>query len=220
MAAAGIHRGQVGGRENCTLRRFRIRGLIEGMLRTVMGNICQGQSQNTGGQWCDKVTGKRSPGGQRKANQENIGRNWGYGGNRNRTCECKVKKWEGKGRTKGNKVQERKDKKSTAEQQTVGLEYRWKGWCAGMLYLNTNGGTEIKFFKYLLVSYHQRSHVHDKDHPRPPDCSRAEVCASLATKSRAVQLPYTSRLTVANCPTQGCTIRRFCWDDQHDKIQV
>lgn len=58
--------GQVGGRENCTLRRFRIRGLIEGMLRTVMGNICLGESQSTGGQRCKKVTGQRSPGGQRK----------------------------------------------------------------------------------------------------------------------------------------------------------
>lgn len=57
-------RGQVWGRENCTLSRFRIRGLIEGMLRTVMGNICRGQSQSTGGQRCKKVTGQSSPGGQ------------------------------------------------------------------------------------------------------------------------------------------------------------
>lgn len=60
-------RGQVGGRENCTLRRFKIRGLIEGMFRTVMGNICRGRgSQRTGGHRCKKVTGQRSPGGQRK----------------------------------------------------------------------------------------------------------------------------------------------------------
>lgn len=37
-----------GGRERCTLRRFRIRGLIEGMLRTVMGNICWGHKAQVG----------------------------------------------------------------------------------------------------------------------------------------------------------------------------
>lgn len=72
---------QLGDRENCTLRRFRIRGLIEGMLRIVMGNICQGQSQSRDGQQCQKGAG--SPGGQRKdtrKNQENERRNRGYGG--------------------------------------------------------------------------------------------------------------------------------------------
>lgn len=34
---------QAGDIHNCTLRRFNIRGLIEGMLRTVMGNICWGE---------------------------------------------------------------------------------------------------------------------------------------------------------------------------------
>lgn len=48
---------------------------------------------------------------------------------------------------------------------------------------------------------------------RPLGCSGAEVGASLATKSKTVTADI--RLTVANCPTQGCTIRRFCWDDQH-----
>lgn len=40
--------GKKGGRERCTLRRFRIRGLIEGMLRTVMGNICSGHKAQVG----------------------------------------------------------------------------------------------------------------------------------------------------------------------------
>lgn len=30
------------------MRRFRIRGLIEGMLRTVMGNICSGHKAQVG----------------------------------------------------------------------------------------------------------------------------------------------------------------------------
>lgn len=39
---AGGGEGASRGRENCTLRRFNIRGLIEGMFRTVMGSICWG----------------------------------------------------------------------------------------------------------------------------------------------------------------------------------
>lgn len=66
-------RRRVMGRENCTLRRFRIRGLNGFMLRTAMGNICQGESQSTVGQQCKKVTGQRSPGGQRKETGQNRG---------------------------------------------------------------------------------------------------------------------------------------------------
>ena len=87
MASTGRaeRRGQVGGRENCTLRRFKIRGLIEGMFRTVMGNIWWGESQSTGGHRCKRVTGQRSPVGQRKKtgqDQENDGGGGGYGGKR------------------------------------------------------------------------------------------------------------------------------------------
>lgn len=71
MASTGrAERGQVRGRENCTLRRFRIRGLIEGMLRTLMGNICR-----------KKVTGQRSPGGERKERRMKK-KGEGYGGTR------------------------------------------------------------------------------------------------------------------------------------------
>lgn len=45
---ASIGKECEGGRERCTLRRFRIRGLIEGMLRTVMGNICRGHKAQVG----------------------------------------------------------------------------------------------------------------------------------------------------------------------------
>lgn len=56
---------RVGGRENCTLRRFRIRGLIEGMLRTVMGNIWAVTKHSSA---------KRSQG---KGRQEDRERKWG-----------------------------------------------------------------------------------------------------------------------------------------------
>lgn len=45
---ASLAAGKKGVRERCTLRRFRIRGLIEGMLRTVMGNICSGHKAQVG----------------------------------------------------------------------------------------------------------------------------------------------------------------------------
>lgn len=65
----------------------------------------------------------------------------------------------------------------------------------------------------LMICVHQRPPP-QKAQIRPLECSGAEVGASLATKSSTVTGHI--RLTVANCPTQGCTIRRFCWDEQHD----
>lgn len=56
------------------------------------------------------------------------------------------------------------------------------------------------------ISVHQWTPQSSKQAPRM-QWSRGG--ASLATKSRAVTERF--RLTVANCPTQGCTIRRFCW---------
>lgn len=91
MAAAGIHRlgreeGTVGGRENCTLRRFRIRGLIEGMLRTVMGNICQGSHKAQVASGAIRSQGKgRQEARERKQGSTGKGRGEmgeGYGGKR------------------------------------------------------------------------------------------------------------------------------------------
>lgn len=45
---ASLAGGKEGGRERCTLSRFRSRGLIEGMLRMVMGNICSGHKAQVG----------------------------------------------------------------------------------------------------------------------------------------------------------------------------
>lgn len=80
---AGIlGRGKKGGRERCTLRRFRIRGLIEGMLRTVMGNICSGHKAQVGrsakGHEGNRLTSRPKEGngvnemqrGKRKRNRE------------------------------------------------------------------------------------------------------------------------------------------------------
>lgn len=60
--------GKKGGRERCTLRRFKIRGLIEGMLRRVIGNICSGHKHRWAavprGQQVTRATSW--PAGQRK----------------------------------------------------------------------------------------------------------------------------------------------------------
>lgn len=131
---------------------------------------------------------------------------------------------------KGNKVEERKDKKRHRNSKLWAWSGKGDGWCTGMFFYSKIKWKHSNFFNTVkvgllhiirhpvfMICVHQCPH---KKQARPLDCSGAEVGASLATKSTAVQLQYTSRLTVANCPTQGCTIRRFCWDDQHDQIQV
>lgn len=68
------------GRKNCTFRRFKIRGLIEGMLRTVMGNICQGGGAVIKHRWPPVKKGHRAKVTRRpeKGNRVGPGRKgWG-----------------------------------------------------------------------------------------------------------------------------------------------
>ena len=74
----------MGSRESCTFRRFRIRGLMDGMLRTVMGNICQGGSRLDGrrgrrGGWEERKRGHKAQvanGGQNVHGSKVTGRSW------------------------------------------------------------------------------------------------------------------------------------------------
>ena len=207
MAAVGNHRvgreeGTVGGGENCTLRRFRIRGLIEGMLRTVMGNICRGQSQSAGGQRCKKVTGQRSPGGQRKEtrqHQEREGRNGGgiWRKKRNRTWDWKARKWDGKG-------EKRRGKRNT--KRGTSIANYWPGVAKGNVdvlctILFSKNVKVCKFVwccKSLLVAYHQAAIFQDLCASRSPlttsQASRLQWGrggASLATK-RVQQCSYSA----------------------------
>lgn len=150
--------------------------------------------------------------------------------NRNRTCKWKARKWESKGKIKVTRLKNGKTKRGTRTANygpgvVKGMadvprwfveSNQWGKWW-NISFSPTGCWLHIIKIPIFTIFVHQ---CPNKEWARPLDCCRAEVCASLATKSTAVQLQYTSKLTVANSPTQGCTIRRFCWDDQHDQIHV
>lgn len=157
---------------------------------------------------------ERSPGGQRKEKPEERRKKVGIW----RTNRDKM--WvRGKemGRIQG--WNKKKKQNRGIREQTVGLEFRGDAWWTARVWWEWNHSNLIlacpaaaSFFSYLCASTAPLSS------DQAPRMQRSRGGASLATKRRTVT--ERSRLTVANCPTQGCTIRRFCWDDQHDQKHV
>lgn len=158
---------------------------------------------------------ERSPGGQRKEKPEEQRKKLGRW-RKNRNKPWVRGKEMGRQRIQAGTKKKKRRKNRGTRKANYGPGVQRGRWGTAMVWFVWKHSNPILllYYCYIFVCINGPH----KAQTRPLECSGAEVGASLATKSRTVMLRF--RLTVANCPTQGCTIRRFCWDDQHDQKQV
>jgi len=222
-------KGEGGGGEGGAERIVPWGGLgLEGLLRaccvrwwaTSAGVGGRGESQNTGGPAVQK-------GSQGKGHQEARERKQGRTRRKDGGRERYVGKREIKHQSKdmgGQKERKKQGKQRHRHSKLRAWSGKGDGWCTvigSFVWKNERNWRRWNSQNECQVKQDWCASMSPLAVSQAPRLQRSRGGRQSCHKeSTAVTLRCTSGLTVANCPTRDCTIRRFCWDDQQGSDTV